>query len=241
MGLPRLDTVEYFDTLPTSKIEVKYRPFNVKEQKVLLLALEEGDAKSISHGLISLIRGCSELQNSNFEVEQLSNTDLEWLFIKIREKSVGESTKVLLGCIDQNICDGQTMIEVDFTKMEVVGEVKDDKVQLTDNVGVVLRVPSFKDVQKLTAENEGWSTETIFKILSKCIVQIFDEESVYDTNEFTPKEIDEFIDELTIDQFNLVMEWFNEVPKLIYNAEFKCDKCGKEQSQELQGLQNFFV
>ena len=81
----------------------------------------------------------------------------------------------------------------------------------------------------------------VFKILSKCIVQIFDEESVYDTNEFTPKEIDEFIDELTIDQFNLVMEWFNEVPKLIYNAEFKCDKCGKEQSQELQGLQNFFV
>ena len=161
MGLPKLNTVEYFETLPVSKIEVKYRPFNVKEQKVLLLALEEGDAKSISHGLISLIRGCSELQNSNFEVEQLSNTDLEWLFIKIREKSVGESTKVLLGCIDQNICDGQTMIEVDFTKMEVVGEVKDDKVQLTDNVGVVLRVPSFKDVQKLTAENEGWSLSLI--------------------------------------------------------------------------------
>jgi len=244
MGLPRLDTVEYFDTLPTSKIEVKYRPFNVKEQKVLLQALEEGDGKAVSHGIISLIRACSELQDNSLTIEQLNNTDLEWLFIKIRAKSVGESTKILLGCHDQENCDGQTPVEVDFAKMEIIGEVKDNKVQLTDNIGVLLRIPSFKDVQEVSLnfeQDENFSTETIFQILNKCIVQVFDEDTVYDTKEFTEKEIDDFINELSVDQFNLIMDWFSSVPRLVYNAEFKCGKCGLEQTQELQGLQNFFV
>ena len=107
MGLPRLNTVEYFETLPVSKIEVKYRPFNVGEQKVLLQAIEEGEQKAISNALISLLRVCSDLQDSRLKIEQLSNTDLEWLFVKIRAKSVGENTKILLGCIDQLTCDGQ--------------------------------------------------------------------------------------------------------------------------------------
>ena len=244
MGLPRLDTVEYFDTLPTSKIEVKYRPFNVKEQKVLLQALEEGDGKAVSHGIISLIRACSELQDNSLTIEQLNNTDLEWLFIKIRAKSVGESTKILLGCHGQENCDGQTPVEVDFAKMEIIGEVKDNKVQLTDNIGVLLRIPSFKDVQEVSLnfeQDEHFSTETIFQILNKCIVQVFDEDTVYDTKEFTEKEIDDFINELSVDQFNLIMDWFSSVPRLVYNAEFKCGKCELEQTQELQGLQNFFV
>jgi len=245
MGLPRLDTVEYFDTLPTSKIEVKYRPFNVKEQKVLLQALEEGDGKSISHGIISLIRACTELQDNSLTIEQLNNTDLEWLFIKIRAKSVGESTKILLGCHEQEKCDGQTAVDVDFNKMEIVGEVKDNKVQLTDNVGVLLRIPSFKDVQSVSLNheenNENFSMETIFQILNKCITQVFDEDTVYDAKEFTEQEIDDFINELSVDQFNLIMDWFSAVPRLVYNADFTCDKCGLEQTQELQGLQNFFV
>ena len=96
MGLPKLNTVEYFETLPVSNIEVKFRPFNVKEQKILLQTLEDGTPKAISNGMMMLIRSCSELQDDNWTVEKLSNTDLEWLFIKIRMKSVGESTKVLL-------------------------------------------------------------------------------------------------------------------------------------------------
>ena len=90
-------------------------------------------------------------------------------------------------------------------------------------------------------QDENFSTETIFQILNKCIVQVFDEDTVYDTKEFTEKEIDDFINELSVDQFNLIMDWFSSVPRLVYNAEFKCGKCELEQTQELQGLQNFFV
>ena len=245
MGLPRLNTVEYFETLPISKIEVKYRPFNVGEQKVLLQALEEQEQKAISNALIQLIRVCSDLQDSRLKVEQLSNTDLEWLFIKIREKSVGESAKILLGCHDAPVCDGTTPVEVDFSKMEIEGEVKDNKVQLTDTIGVLLRTPSFSDVQsvmdKASTADEQLNTGTVFSLLSKCIEQVFDAENVYDTTEFSEKEIDDFIDELTVDQFNLIMDWFSSVPKLVYNADFTCSKCGKVQTQQLTGLQNFFV
>tara|TARA_B100000927_G_scaffold280912_1_gene265933 strand:+ start:566 stop:1297 length:732 start_codon:yes stop_codon:yes gene_type:complete len=243
MGLPRLNTVEYFETLPISKMEVKYRPFNVGEQKVLLQALEEGEAKAISNALLSLIRVCTEFEDSRTKIEQLSNTDLEWLFIKIRQKSVGETTKILLGCIDQPNCDGKTTLDIDFNEMKIEGEVKDGKVHLTDNVGVVLKVPSFTDVNKISGnfDSDFSTTDTIFKLLGRCITQIFDADNVYDTAEFTATEIDDFIEDLSVDQFNTLMGWFESVPKLIYNAEFQCEKCGLEQAQELQGLQNFFV
>tara|TARA_B100001175_G_scaffold51586_1_gene40819 strand:+ start:2477 stop:3211 length:735 start_codon:yes stop_codon:yes gene_type:complete len=244
MGLPRLNTVEYFETLPVSKIEVKYRPFNVGEQKVLLQAIEEGEQKAISNALISLLRVCSDLQDSRLKIEQLSNTDLEWLFVKIRAKSVGENTKILLGCIDQPTCDGQSEIDVNFNDLEIEGEVKDGKIQLTDNIGVVIRVPSYNDVDRVLdigiADGE-MSTSIVYKLLNKCILQVFDADNVYDTKEFTEQEIDDFINELSVNQFNVIMEWFSSVPKLVYNAEFSCSKCGKEQTQQLTGLQNFFV
>ena len=246
MGLPKLNTVEYFGTLPISKIEVKYRPFNVKEQKILLQSLEEGEVKGIQHGLISLLRACCDLQDSRLKIEQLSNTDLEWLFINIRMKSVGETTKVMLGCHNQESCDGQTPITIDFNEMKIEGEIGEEKVQLNDKVGVVLRVPSYKDIQTITnnmknPSEEAFSTEVVFQILNRCIVQIFDENTVHDASDFSGEEIDSFIDDLTLDQFNKMMEWYESVPKMVYNAEFKCDKCGLEQSQELTGLQSFFA
>ena len=242
MGLPKLNTVEYFETLPVSKIETKFRPFNVREQKVLLQTLEDGTPKAVSNGMMSLIRSCSELQDTDWTVDQLSNTDLEWLFIQIRMKSVGETTKVLLPCVNKpNGCDGQTPVEVDFEKMQIVGEIKDPKVMITDTIGVVLRIPSYKDIQELYESGEDINTDNIFQVLNKCIVQIFDGDNVYDTIEFTEKEVNEFVDGLTVDQFNVMMEWFSSVPKMVYNIEFACSKCGEKQSQELQGLQNFFV
>lgn len=241
MGLPKLDTVEYFLQLPISKVEVKYRPFNVKEQKVLLQAIEEANSKAISNALISLIKACAEVQDDNYKIEQLSNTDLEWIFIHLRKKSVGESTQIRVLCTDES-CDGMTTVDVDFDEIKVVGEVKDNVVQLTDNVGVKLRIPGFYDVQEILGDMENkFDSNNMFQVLNKCIVQIFDQDNVYDTKEFTQKEIDEFIDELSVEQFNKVMNWFGDVPKLVYETEFSCEKCGTKQQQVLEGLQNFFV
>ena len=242
MGLPKLNTVEYFETLPVSKIEVKFRPFNVKEQKILLQTLEDGTPQSISNGMMNLIRSCSELQDSDWTVDKLSNTDLEWLFIQIRMKSVGETTKVILPCVKQpEGCDGQTPVDIDFDEMRIEGELKEPKVMITDTIGVSMRIPSYKDVQDLYESGMDLSTDNIFKVLNKCIVQIFDADSVYDTNEFTEKEVNDFVDGLTVDQFNMLMEWFSSVPKMVYDVEFACSKCGQTQEQQLSGLQNFFV
>jgi len=242
MGLPKLNTVEYFETLPVSKIEVKFRPFNVKEQKILLQTLEDGTPQSISNGMMNLIRSCSELQDSDWTVDKLSNTDLEWLFIQIRMKSVGETTKVILPCVRQpEGCDGQTPVDIDFDKMRIEGELKEPKVMITDTIGVSMRIPSYKDVQDLYESGMDLSTDNIFKVLNKCIVQIFDADSVYDTNEFTEKEVNDFVDGLTVDQFNMLMEWFSSVPKMVYDVDFTCSKCGEVQTQQLSGLQNFFV
>tara|TARA_B100000927_G_scaffold275331_1_gene255225 strand:+ start:1338 stop:2066 length:729 start_codon:yes stop_codon:yes gene_type:complete len=242
MGLPKLNTVEYFETLPVSQLEVKFRPFNVKEQKILLQTLEDGTPKAISNGMMMLIRSCSEIQDNTWTVDKLSNTDLEWLFLKIRMKSVGETTKIVLPCVKQDEgCDGQSPIEVDFDKMEIEGELKEPKVMLTDTIGVMMRIPSYSDVQELYEAGEEVSTDNIFKVLNKCIVQIFDADSVYDTKEFTVKEVDEFVDGLTVDQFNVMMDWFSSVPKMVYNVEFACSKCETVQEQKISGLQNFFV
>lgn len=242
MGLPKLNTVEYFETLPVSKIEAKFRPFNVKEQKILLQTLEDGTPQSISNGMMNLIRSCSELQDSDWTVDKLSNTDLEWLFIQIRMKSVGETTKVILPCVKQpEGCDGQTPVNIEFDKMRIEGELKEPKVMITDTIGVMMRIPSYSDVQELYESGMDIGTENIFKVLNKCIEKIFDADNVYDTKEFTEKEVNDFVDGLTVDQFNTLMEWFSSVPKMVYDVEFACSKCGQTQEQELSGLQNFFV
>ena len=174
--------------------------------------------------------------------DRLSNTDLEWLFIQIRMKSVGETTKVKLPSVRQpEGCDGQTPVDIDFDKMRIEGELKEPKVMITDTIGVSMRIPSYKDVQDLYESGMDLSTDNIFKVLNKCIVQIFDADSVYDTNEFTEKEVNDFVDGLTVDQFNMLMEWFSSVPKMVYDVDFTCSKCGEVQTQQLSGLQNFFV
>jgi hypothetical protein len=242
MGLPKLNSVEYFGTLPISQIEVKYRPFNVKEQKILLQALEEGQTKGIANSLIGLIESCAELQADNWQVEDLSNTDLEWLFVQIRMKSVGETTQIRLGCKKQS-CDGHTPIEIEFDKMEIEGELRDNRVMLTDEVGVVLRFPSYTDMQEIYADGEveGHVTNNLFEVLNRCIIQVFDGEEVHEVHEFTAKEVNDFVDNLQIDQFNIMMDWFGSVPKMVYKVDYECEECSLRQQQTLEGLQNFFV
>jgi hypothetical protein len=208
----------------------------------LLQTLEDGTPKAISNGMMMLIRSCSELQDDNWTVEKLSNTDLEWLFIQIRMKSVGESTKVLLPCVNQqNGCEEKTPVEIEFDRMKIIGEMNEPKVQITDTVGVVLRIPSYLDIQDLYESGEDIDTDNIFKVLNKCIVQIFDADEVQNRSDFTEKELDDFMNELSTEQFNNVMEWFNELPKLVKNVEFECSKCSTHNEVKLEGIQNFFV
>ncbi len=241
MALPKLNTVEYFCKLPVSGIEAKYRPFTVGEQKGLLQALEDGENRTIANTVINLVEGCSSLVESHDSVRHLSNTDLEYLFMQIRIKSVGEETTVQLGCKNQPNCDGITPVKIDLNSIEIEGEVKDNKVMLTDTIGVTLKVPNFNEVQGIVENVESISTSDIFNILSKSIDSIFTEDEVHSRGDFTEKELDDFMNELSTEQFNVVMEWFNGLPKLVKDVEYECSKCGTHCEVRLEGIQNFFV
>ena len=241
MALPKLNTVEYFCKLPLSGMEAKYRPFTVGEQKALLQALEDGQNRTIANTVINLVESCSSLVESKDSVRQLSNTDLEYLFLQIRIKSVGEETTVMLGCNNQPNCEQMTPVKVDLTTIEIEGEVKDNKVMLTDTIGITLRVPNFNEVQGVVENADQIQTGDIFNILSKSIDSIFTEDEVHNRGDFTEKELQVFMDELSTEQFNNVMEWFNDLPKLVKNIEFECEKCGVKTETKLQGIQNFFV
>jgi len=241
MALPKLNTIEYFTTLPVSGEEVKYRPFTVGEQKVLLEALEAEEVKTIANTVINLVDACCILQDAKLNVRDLSNTDLEYLFLQVRIKSVGEVTKIVLGCEKQPECEATTVVDVDLLTVEVIGkQAEDNKIMITDNVGLTLQVPSFSEVQGLIENNMELKTQDIFDILSQCIETIFDQDDVHQRTDFTSKELMDFIDELSIEQFNVVMKWFDDLPKLVKDVEYNCSKCNHPNTVRLEGIQNFF-
>ena len=241
MALPKLNTIEYFCKLPISGREAKYRPFTVGEQKVLLQALEDGEVKTISNTVVNLVDSCCTLTESKDTVRDLSNTDLEYLFLQVRIKSVGEVTNVVLGCENQPTCDGQTTVEIDLSTIGVEGEVKDNKIMLTDSVGVTLKVPNFNEIQSTIGDISEIGSRDIFSVLAQSIESIFDAEEVHSKGDFTTKELNDFVNELSTEQFNNIMEWFSSLPKLIKDVEYNCSKCGTQCKVRLEGIQNFFV
>ena len=240
MALPKVNTVEYFCKLPVAGDEVKYRPFSVGEQKVLLQALEDGETKTIANIVVNLVDSCCSFTDSSDSIRKLSNTDLEYLFLQIRIKSVGETTTVVLGCI-QDGCDGQTNVDVDLTTIDVEGEIKDNKIMLTDSVGVTLKVPNFNEIQATIGDISEIGSSDIFSVLAQSIESIFDAEEVHSKGDFTTKELNDFVNELSTEQFNNIMEWFSSLPKLIKDVEYNCNKCGTPCKVRLEGIQNFFV
>lgn len=242
MALPKVNTIEYFVNLPVSGKEVKYRPFSVGEQKVLLQALEDQNNRTISHTIIRLVNECSSFEDGS-SVEGLGNADLEFLFLQVRIKSVGEVATVVLGCRNQPQCDGTTPVEINLEEVEIEGELKDNKLMLTDTVGVTLRVPNYNDIQEALGEDLSGDlgVQDIFKVISYSIESIFDDTEVHNRGDFTEKEINSFIDELSTSQFNMLMEWFSGLPKMVKDVEYNCSKCGTECKVKLEGIQNFFV
>ena len=133
------------------------------------------------------------------------------------------------------------IVSVDLNTVETVGEMKDDKVMITDDVGITLQVPSYAEIQTLIGKNMEMKTQDIFDILSHCIKTIFDQNDVHQRSDFTEKELMDFIDELSIEQFNIVMKWFDDLPKLVKDVEYNCSKCGHPNTVRLEGIQNFFA
>ena len=220
MSLPKLNTPVYEATLPSTNKVIKYRPFLVKEEKILLTAMEDGSEKTISNAVNQIIKNCVQ---GNIKVKELPTFDIEYLFLRLRAKSVGE--KVTIGLkpypCSQNqgeICNNTTEVEINLEEVKVVkNEKHTTKIMLDDNVGIKM---SYPDLSILGQKNTD--VESGLKLIKDSIEMIFTNEETFDRSSFTQKELDEFFDSLTTDQFAKIKDFFDTMPVLKHTVKYKC-------------------
>jgi len=232
MALPKISTPEFFDAIPSTKEEIKYRPFLVGEEKVLLIALEGQDNKEISNAIVNLLKNCIV---NDIDIDKLSTFDIEYLFLKVRGKSVGEVINASVGHTGETECKHKTEIQINLDDIKVKGEVKDTNIMLTDDVGVKLKYPTLDIILKM----EGEDTNSLFRMICDCIEYVYDKDQIY--NEFTDKEIEEWVNGLNQAQFRHISSFFEGMPKLSHTVEWKCAKCGENDEMLVEGLQSFFT
>lgn len=235
MALPILNTPSFEVELPISKKTVKYRPFLVKEEKVLLMALESQDQKQIVKAMNDIVETCTfgEVQGKTLPV-----AELEYLFLKLRAKSVGENSTIGLKC---KSCSTSNQITLNLEEIKLdVGQLAEKKIMLTDSVGIMMKYPTADDVLK-NVDSKKSDIENTYSVIGACIETIFDTDSVHDVASLGKNEVSEFIDSLNKQQFAKIKEFFDALPKLKKDLEFKCEKCEESNHYSLEGMESFFV
>lgn len=232
MTLPSISTPEFQTVIPSTGEAVTYRPFLVKEEKILLMAMEGKDQKEITRAIVKLLSNCILTENIN--VSKLATFDIEFLFLKLRGKSVGEVIELKIGHTEGE-CPHRTDINVNLDDINVVGDISDGKIMLTDNVGVKLMYPNIENTMDVNAD----SADSMFDMVVDCIEYIYDQETVY--NEFTKEELNAWVETLNQSQFKKITDFFRNMPSLKHVINWKCEKCGEEDSVEIEGLQSFFT
>lgn len=237
MALPSIATPTYELTLPSTKKKIKYRPFLVKEEKILLLATQSEDPKEVKQAVKDIVKACVL---SRIKLEDLTSFDLEYLFLRIRAVSVGEEVQMKITCNDDN----ETKVDytIDLTTIEVdFAEDHSTKIMLTDKLGVIMRYPGMDTFVDLTMIGRDMNNvDEVFSLVADCIEQIFDEEDVYDSSTTTKKEFVQFVESLTQKQFESVQNFFATMPVLRHKFSLTNPNTGVESEYVLEGLQSFF-
>ena len=236
MALPKLDLPIYELVLPSTKKKIKYRPFLVKEEKVLLIALESNDEKNIREAVVQLLKNCIQ---SRLKVENLSIFDLEYIFLNIRAVSVGEEVQMKITCSD----DGETEVGYNLNLTDVTvnfPEGHSNKIMLTDTTGVIMKYPSFDRFVDANFAGKGVTQENVLNIIAESIDQIFQGEEVFDQSTTSKKEFLQFVESLTNEQLIKLQEFFETAPRLEHNFRITNPKTGVESDYTISGLSNFF-
>lgn len=239
MALPMLDLPTFSVFLPSIEKEVKFRPFIVKEEKLLLIALESNDFNTILNSIKQVIQNCIVTEGIN--IEKLPLHELEFLFLNLRSRSMGEKVELEYVCenvIDQKKCKGQVFVEVDLLKVELEEKKLKTTIQLTEKVGIKLKYPTI-DVSGVTDDKDN-DVDTAIELIEKCTEYLYDKDQVYKPSEMADGEFKEFISNLTQPQFTLLRDFFEDVPKIKYDTVAKCRKCKMDHKIHLEGLLDFF-
>ena len=237
MALPKLITPTYELEIPSTDEKIKYRPFLVKEEKILLIAMESKDNAQIIQGVKDIVTQCTF---EKVNVSKMPMFDIEYIFLNIRAKSVGEVSKLKVLCPD----DGKTYadVEIDLSKVEVQVE-KDhtNKIELSDDMGMIMTYPTID----LFADSgiENINATNMLDIIGSCVLQIYEEkgEKVYEAKDQTKKELNDFIESMNTSQFKEMQNFFDTMPKLKHTIKVKNPKTKKESDVTLSGLNDFFA
>jgi hypothetical protein len=233
MALPKLDSPTYETELPSTGEKIKYRPFLVKEQKLLLMAQESSNQDEIMTSISQLIDACTfDKINANSSPV----FDIEYLFLKIRSKSVGEKVKITITCPD----DGKTKVPVEINLEDIniqmdVGHT--NELKISDKIKMVMKYPVLSDISKAT----GTETDKIFDILNQCVHEVHDGDKIYNKVDITDEDLSEFVNSFTGNQFEMVTEFFNTMPKLRHVVNVTNPKTKVKSEVVIEGLDSFLV
>ena len=232
MALPVLASPEFMTEIPSTKQKIKFRPFLVKEEKILYMALEGNDEKEIQNAIVTILSNC--IIDEDVDVLRLTTFDIEFLFLQLRGKSVGEKVELLMSH-SEGKCEHKTQVEINLDDIKIVGEISDGKIMLDDSIGVKMRYPYMHDVEKLSGDD----TMSLFNSLAPLIEFVYDKENVY--NDFSHDEMVTWLEQLSQSQFKVLTDFLSNMPKLSHEVKWKCSKCGETDSMVLEGLQSFFT
>ncbi len=245
MSLPKIDVPVYSTKLISTGKTVKYRPFTVKEEKLFLMANESEEIDTVIDTIKQVLNNC--IVSKGFNVDDLPLFDIEYLFLKLRAASVGEVVNLKYKC--NNILpklDGEEeekkcnhIVEIDFNINEIVPEgiKKDTKIEITENMGIVMKYPTFDLLKSFDNEDE---VVAITNMTISCIDYIYDKDNVYYAKDTKKEELVDFVDSMQSKDLEKIKQFFETMPKLKKELDFKCAKCGYAEKIELEGIQNFF-
>ena len=242
MTLPKINTPEYTLVVPSTDEEITYRPFLVKEEKVLLVAQETGGEKSIYQAIKNLIKNCCF---GKVDVDKLPMFDIEYIFLQIRAKSVGETATLEVTCPDDE--ETKVKVEVDLTTLKVeMDEKHSPRIQLTDDIGLLMQYPNLGDILSMGVTEDGESktaTDSVnkmFGMMQDCMYQIWQGEETFDVTDYSSKEKQDFLDSLNHEQFEKLQVFFETMPALKQELEVTNPKTQVKSKVVLEGMDSFF-
>jgi len=237
MALPINTTPTYTLVVPSLNVEVKYRPFLIKEEKALLMAQQSEDPVVMVETLKNVIKNCLQTE---IDVEMLATFDLEYIFTQLRAKSVGENVELIFPCDTCEDEKARVQITFDISKLEVVKSDDHNKnIPLFGDVGVQMKYPTIQVIQKLEKLDTN-NLDDLFSIMAACIEFVYQGDEIFYAKEQTPAEMVEFLNNLTSEQFKKVQHFFETMPKIKQEVDYNCPVCKKAHHKVLEGIQSFF-
>lgn len=237
--LPAIDSPTYLIKLPVSKLDIKFRPYVVKEQKILMMAVESKENASLIEAISQIVQNCVL---STVDTKKLSITDIEYIFYNLRARSQSETVDLVYKCqnlVNGEFCDNRMYHKLNLLTDLDVTDIPETTIKLTDKIGVKLNFQTF-DVENFKYNGEIPTPEDEFTLVARNIDFIYDEDSSYNTKDIPLKDIVDWLGKLTIEQYSKIRDFFKNEPRIHKNVNIKCKKCGTDHNIEVEDLFDFF-